>query len=81
VQQEILFEFRAGKMTKTGTRVTPDPRKGLVRLLKVGPSTQHVYKFFQHGLVIWVNDKEQSEMQSAQWTQKLCSTCKRSQEK
>jgi hypothetical protein len=74
VQQEILFEFRAGKMTKTGTRVTPDPRKGLVRLLKVGPSPQH-------GLVIWVNDKEQSEMQSAQWTQKLCSTCKRSQEK
>ncbi len=34
--QEILFEFRAGKMMTNGTRVTPDPRKGLVRLSKVG---------------------------------------------
>lgn len=34
--QEVLFEFKAGKMVANGTRVVPDPRKGLVRLVKVG---------------------------------------------
>lgn len=36
--QEVLFEFKAGKMVANGTRVVPDPRKGLVRLVKVGYS-------------------------------------------
>jgi hypothetical protein len=48
-QQEILFEFRAGKMTKTGTRVTPDPRKGLVRLLK-GEDTLTHFQWWDRGL-------------------------------
>lgn len=30
--QEIMLEFRAGKMVLEGTRVTPDTRKGLVRI-------------------------------------------------
>ena len=33
--QEIMLEFRAGKMVFEGTRVTPDARKGLVRIAKV----------------------------------------------
>ncbi|KAH9553888.1 hypothetical protein CY35_08G036400 [Sphagnum magellanicum] len=48
-QQEILFEFRAGKMTKTGTRVTPDPRKGLVRLVK-GEDTLTHFQWWDRGL-------------------------------
>uniref|UniRef100_A0A0C9S7A5 TSA: Wollemia nobilis Ref_Wollemi_Transcript_9392_1311 transcribed RNA sequence n=1 Tax=Wollemia nobilis TaxID=56998 RepID=A0A0C9S7A5_9CONI len=32
--QEVMLEFRAGKMTMEGTRVTPDTRKGLVRVAK-----------------------------------------------
>ncbi|KAK6941215.1 RPN13, DEUBAD domain [Dillenia turbinata] len=32
--QEILLEFRAGKMNLEGTRVVPDTRKGLVRIAK-----------------------------------------------
>ncbi|KAH8962121.1 hypothetical protein BDL97_05G086300 [Sphagnum fallax] len=39
--QEILFEFRAGKMMTNGTRVTPDPRKGLVRLSKSEDTLTH----------------------------------------
>ena len=34
--QDVLLEIRAGKMVASGTRVTPDPRKGLIRLVKVG---------------------------------------------
>jgi len=36
VVQDVLLEIRAGKMIANGTRVTPDPRKGLIRLVKVG---------------------------------------------
>ncbi|KAG9457309.1 hypothetical protein H6P81_001817 [Aristolochia fimbriata] len=32
--QEVLYEFRAGKMIIEGTRVVPDTRKGLVRIGK-----------------------------------------------
>ncbi|XP_057814391.1 26S proteasome regulatory subunit RPN13 [Cryptomeria japonica] len=32
--QEVLMEFRAGKMILEGTRVMPDTRKGLVRVAK-----------------------------------------------
>ncbi|MQM23032.1 hypothetical protein Taro_056093 [Colocasia esculenta] len=30
--QEVMLEFRAGKMSLEGTRVVPDTRKGLVRI-------------------------------------------------
>ena len=30
-----MLEFRAGKMVFEGTRVTPDARKGLVRIARV----------------------------------------------
>lgn len=33
--QEVLLEFRAGKMLLDGTRVRADPRKGLVRITRV----------------------------------------------
>lgn len=33
--QEVLMEFRAGKMTFEGRRVVPDTRKGLVRIARV----------------------------------------------
>lgn len=39
--QETLFEFRAGKMIVRGTHVTPDPRKGLVRLVKAEDTLLH----------------------------------------
>ncbi|KAF2579995.1 hypothetical protein F2Q68_00002062 [Brassica cretica] len=32
--QEIMLEFRAGKMSLQGTRVVPDARKGLVRIAR-----------------------------------------------
>lgn len=32
--QEVMLEFRAGKMLYEGTRVTPDARKGLVRIAR-----------------------------------------------
>ncbi|KAF9614519.1 hypothetical protein IFM89_018989 [Coptis chinensis] len=34
MQQEIMLEFRAGKMIMDGTRVVPDTRKGLVRIAR-----------------------------------------------
>lgn len=34
-EQETLLEFRAGKMVFEGRRVTPDTRKGLVRIARV----------------------------------------------
>ncbi|KAF3551089.1 hypothetical protein DY000_02002750 [Brassica cretica] len=34
VVQEIMLEFRAGKMSLQGTRVVPDARKGLVRIAR-----------------------------------------------
>nr|VDC80681.1 unnamed protein product [Brassica rapa] len=34
VIQEIMLEFRAGKMSLQGTRVVPDARKGLVRIAR-----------------------------------------------
>lgn len=33
--QEIMLEFRAGKMAFEGKRVVPDTRKGLVRIARV----------------------------------------------
>lgn len=39
--QEVLFEFKAGKMVANGTRVVPDPRKGLVRLVKAEDTLLH----------------------------------------
>lgn len=33
--QEIMLEFRAGKMVLHGTRVIPDTRKGLIRIGRV----------------------------------------------
>lgn len=33
--QEIMLEFRAGKMVLEGKRVVPDTRKGLVRIARV----------------------------------------------
>lgn len=35
IVQEVLLEFRAGKMLMDGTRVLPDSRKGLVRIGRV----------------------------------------------
>ncbi|EOA27386.1 hypothetical protein CARUB_v10023516mg [Capsella rubella] len=34
VMQEVMLEFRAGKMSLQGTRVVPDSRKGLVRIAR-----------------------------------------------
>lgn len=34
--QEVMLEFRAGRMFTEGTRVVPDARKGLVRIGRVG---------------------------------------------
>ena len=45
--QDVLLEIRAGKMIASGTRVTPDPRKGLIRLVKVG--LLHI-GYFRNGL-------------------------------
>ena len=36
--KKSLFEFKAGKMTKEGTLVSPDERKGKVVLTKVTPT-------------------------------------------
>lgn len=35
--QEVLLEFRAGKMLMDGNRVIPDTRKGLIRIGRVWP--------------------------------------------
>ena len=34
--QEVMLEFRAGRMFTEGTQVVPDTRKGLVRIGRVG---------------------------------------------
>ncbi|KAL3688501.1 hypothetical protein R1sor_014810 [Riccia sorocarpa] len=39
--QEILLEFRAGKMHMEGSRVHADPRKGLVRIIRADDSLLH----------------------------------------
>ncbi|XP_062115363.1 26S proteasome regulatory subunit RPN13 [Humulus lupulus] len=39
--QEVLVEFRAGKMNFEGTRVVPDTRKGLVRIARGGEGLLH----------------------------------------
>lgn len=42
--QEIMLEFRAGKMSLQGTRVVPDARKGLVRIARVmSPPHTHLF--------------------------------------
>lgn len=41
--QEIMLEFRAGKMSLQGTRVVPDARKGLVRIARVMSPHTHTY--------------------------------------
>jgi len=33
--QEVMLEFRAGKMFLEGKKVVPDARKGLVRIARV----------------------------------------------
>lgn len=35
IWQEIMLEFRAGKMFLEGKKVVPDTRKGLVRIARV----------------------------------------------
>lgn len=35
IWQEIMLEFRAGKMFFEGKRVVPDTRKGLIRIARV----------------------------------------------
>ncbi|CAM6076883.1 unnamed protein product [Sphagnum tenellum] len=54
--QEILFEFRAGKMMTNGTRVTPDPRKGLVRLSK-GEDTLTHFQWWDRTLNLMEDDQ------------------------
>uniref|UniRef100_A0A803P457 Regulatory particle non-ATPase 13 n=1 Tax=Cannabis sativa TaxID=3483 RepID=A0A803P457_CANSA len=39
--QEVLVEFRAGKMNFEGTKVVPDTRKGLVRITRGGEGLLH----------------------------------------
>jgi len=33
-----MLEFRAGRMSLEGKRVVPDTRKGLIRIVRVGPN-------------------------------------------
>ncbi|KAH9305321.1 hypothetical protein KI387_009725, partial [Taxus chinensis] len=40
--QEVMLEFRAGKMIMEGTRVMPDARKGLVRVAKGDEGLLHL---------------------------------------
>lgn len=49
LRQEILLEFRAGKMCFEGKRVVPDTRKGLVR---IGRVTLNFYIFIRFYLFI-----------------------------
>jgi len=35
ILQEVMLEFRAGKMFLEGKKVVPDTRKGLVRIVRV----------------------------------------------
>jgi hypothetical protein len=39
--QDVLLEIRAGRMDVNGTRITPDPRKGLIRLVKAEDTLLH----------------------------------------
>ncbi|KAL2630645.1 hypothetical protein R1flu_015331 [Riccia fluitans] len=41
LSQEILLEFRAGKMHLDGSRVHADPRKGIVRIIRADDSLVH----------------------------------------
>ncbi|XP_020974705.1 26S proteasome regulatory subunit RPN13 isoform X5 [Arachis ipaensis] len=41
--QEIMLEFRAGKMLFEGKRVVPDARKGLVRIARVNQASGRIY--------------------------------------
>ncbi|KAG0473940.1 hypothetical protein HPP92_015797 [Vanilla planifolia] len=41
--QDVMLEFRAGKMFLDGTRVIPDTRKGLVQIGRVAQSSGRVY--------------------------------------
>lgn len=46
IEQEVMLEFRAGKMLLEGKRVTPDTRKGLVRISRVCLIIKIVYFVF-----------------------------------
>lgn len=48
-----MVEFRAGKMNIEGTRVTPDTRKGLVRIGKVclALEVNFVFKYYLREIV------------------------------
>ncbi|KAL3567142.1 hypothetical protein D5086_032557, partial [Populus alba] len=41
--QEIVLEFRAGKMVFYGKKVVPDSQKGLVRIGRVNQALGRVY--------------------------------------
>ncbi|KAL3567160.1 hypothetical protein D5086_032575, partial [Populus alba] len=41
--QEIVLEFRAGKMVFFGKKVVPDSQKGLVRIGRVNQALGRVY--------------------------------------
>ncbi|KAG2410906.1 26S proteasome regulatory subunit [Vigna angularis] len=41
--QEVMLEFRAGKMFLEGKRVVPDTRKGLVRIVRINQTSGRVY--------------------------------------
>ncbi|KAH7674642.1 Proteasomal ubiquitin receptor Rpn13/ADRM1 protein [Dioscorea alata] len=54
--QEVMVEFRAGKMNIEGTRVTPDTRKGLVRIGKGDEGLTH-FQWLDRGLNKVVEDQ------------------------
>ena len=65
IYQDIMCEFRAGKMSLEGTRVIPDTRKGLVRIGRVCmlsficvSSTiiycQHSSKAYTYSYIYWL---------------------------
>ena len=47
--QEVMLEFRAGKMSLEGKRVVADTRKGLIRIGRVGPNFGRQF----HGSGTW----------------------------
>ncbi|URD83045.1 Adhesion regulating molecule [Musa troglodytarum] len=74
ILEEIMLEFRAGKMVLNGTRVVPDTRKGLVRIgrdqiifpdeavfEKVSQSSERVYLLkFRHDNLMGEDEAEAS---------------------
>ncbi|KAI3447284.1 hypothetical protein Pfo_003949 [Paulownia fortunei] len=54
--QEVLLEFRAGKMLMDGTRVIPDSRKGLVRIGRGEEGLVH-FQWFDRSLNVVEDDQ------------------------